>query len=210
MFRRTTSCGRNNMCPTSLSFVLSTCLSNIKFQYGVYVSPTSSPPFLILSYVWCSITCQFASKSNCCCKLLVTSDSSCSQFFIFKVCRSLYSPYIVNDIDLWYFLIDPIKFWIEQKTTLFIWTHASTIYNFFVENLLITKRRNQKIISPQDGRQMVKVKFTLQSISHYCNNKFAFHRHMFTIFVLSFNKLQITIHSHIKFIAIACSQKFSF
>jgi hypothetical protein len=34
----------------------------------------------------------------------------------------------------------------------------------------------------------MKFKF-LHNISHYCNNKFSFHMHMFTIYVLSLNKL---------------------
>jgi hypothetical protein len=46
----------------------------------------------------------------------------------------------------------------------------------------------------------VKLKF-LQNISHYYNNKFAFHMYMFIIFVLSL-KFNITIHSHIKFTVI--------
>jgi hypothetical protein len=45
---------------------------------------------------------------------------------------------------------------------------------------------------------MVEVKFKfLQNISHYCNNIFAFHVHMFTISILNFNKLNTTIHSNI-------------
>jgi hypothetical protein len=48
----------------------------------------------------------------------------------------------------------------------------------------------------------VKLKF-LQKNSHYSNNIFAFHILMFIIFVLSLNKLNITIHSHIKFMVIA-------
>jgi hypothetical protein len=50
---------------------------------------------------------------------------------------------------------------------------------------------------------MVEMKFKfLQNISHYYNNIFAFHMHMFTISVLSFNKLNITIHSNIRFMVI--------
>jgi hypothetical protein len=51
---------------------------------------------------------------------------------------------------------------------------------------------------------MLEVKFKfLQSISHYCNNRFAFHMHMFIIFVLSLNKLNSTIHFNITFMVIA-------
>jgi hypothetical protein len=53
---------------------------------------------------------------------------------------------------------------------------------------------------------MVEVKFKfLQNISHYYNNKFAFHMHIFTIFtifILSLNKLNTTIHSNIRFMVI--------
>jgi hypothetical protein len=48
-------------------------------------------------------------------------------------------------------------------------------------------------------QKMVKVKFKfLQNISHYYNNIFSFHMHMFTIFVLILNKLNTTIHSNIR------------
>jgi len=51
---------------------------------------------------------------------------------------------------------------------------------------------------------LVEVKFKfLQNISHYYNNIFAFHMHMFTIYILSLNKLNTTIHSNIKFMVIA-------
>jgi len=60
-------------------------------------------------------------------------------------------------------------------------------------------------------RNLVEVKFKfLQNISHYCNNRFAFHMPMFIIFVLSFNKLNITIHFNIKFMVIAYNQNFHF
>jgi hypothetical protein len=55
----------------------------------------------------------------------------------------------------------------------------------------------------------MKLKF-LQNISHYCNNKFAFHMPMFTIFVLSFNKLNITIHSNIRFMVITYNHNLHF
>ncbi len=61
------------------------------------------------------------------------------------------------------------------------------------------------------GKFLVEVKFKfLPNISHYYNNIFAFHKYMFTIFVLSLNKLNTTIHSHIRFIIIAYSQNMHF
>jgi len=73
----------------------------------------------------------------------------------------------------------------------------------FVKNLPIIKRKNRKKKSAQDGRQMVEVKFKfLHNILHYYNNIFAFRMHMFTISILSFNKLNTTIHSNIKFMVI--------
>ncbi len=54
---------------------------------------------------------------------------------------------------------------------------------------------------------MVEVKFKfLQNISHYYNNRFAFHMHMFIVPILSLNKLNITIHSNIRFMVIAYNQ----
>jgi hypothetical protein len=51
---------------------------------------------------------------------------------------------------------------------------------------------------------VVEVKFKfLQNISQYYNNKFAFHMPMFTISILSFNKLNTTIHSNMRFMVIA-------
>jgi hypothetical protein len=62
-----------------------------------------------------------------------------------------------------------------------------------------------------DEFPLVKVKFKfLHNISHYNNNKFAFHMHMFTSFVLSLNKLNIIIHSNIKFMVIAYNQNIHF
>jgi hypothetical protein len=69
---RTTSCGRNDLCPIGLSSLLIIHLSNIEFQYRVFVSPTYSSPFLRLFFICLSITCRFASKSNSHCKLRVT------------------------------------------------------------------------------------------------------------------------------------------
>jgi hypothetical protein len=58
---------------------------------------------------------------------------------------------------------------------------------------------------------MVEMKFKfLQNISHYYNNIFAFHMHMFVVFVLNFNKLNIRTHSHIIFVIIAYSQHLHF
>jgi len=57
---------------------------------------------------------------------------------------------------------------------------------------------------------LVEVKFKfLHNISHYYNNKFAFHMLMFTISVLSFNKLNTTIHSNI-FMVITYNQNLHF
>jgi hypothetical protein len=51
---------------------------------------------------------------------------------------------------------------------------------------------------------MVEMKFKfLENISHYYNNIFAFHVHVFTICVLNFNKLNTIIHSNIGFMVIA-------
>jgi hypothetical protein len=55
----------------------------------------------------------------------------------------------------------------------------------------------------------MKLKF-LHNISHYYNNKFAFHMPMFTIFVLSFDKLNTTIHSNIRFMVITYNQNLHF
>ncbi len=75
----------------------------------------------------------------------------------------------------------------------------------------LLKERIEKKISPQDGCQMVKMKLKfLQNISHYCNNIFSIHMHMFIIHVLSFNKLDITIHSNVKFMVIAYNQNLHF
>jgi len=52
------------------------------------------------------------------------------------------------------------------------------------------------------GDVEVKFKF-LQNISHYCNNIFAFHMHMFIIYVLNLNKFNTTIHSNIIIMVIA-------
>ncbi len=55
----------------------------------------------------------------------------------------------------------------------------------------------------------VKLKF-LQNISHYYNNIFAFHIPIFTIYSLSLNKFNITIHSHFKFMVIVYNQDLHF
>jgi hypothetical protein len=63
----------------------------------------------------------------------------------------------------------------------------------------------------QKVQRMVDVKFKfLQHISHYNNNKFAFHMPMFIIYVLSFNKFNTTIHSNIRFMIIAYNQNLHF
>jgi hypothetical protein len=89
---RTTSCGRNDMCPIGLSSVLKTRMSNIKFQYGVFVS---------FSY-----SCLYFNNLLTCFQvqlLLFMGHHSIhfvSQFFIFRVFRSLCSPYDVNHLNL--------------------------------------------------------------------------------------------------------------
>jgi len=55
----------------------------------------------------------------------------------------------------------------------------------------------------------LKFKF-LKNISHYYNNKFAFHMHMFIIYILSLNKFNITIHSNIKFMVTTYNQNLHF
>jgi hypothetical protein len=58
---------------------------------------------------------------------------------------------------------------------------------------------------------LVEVKFKfLQNISHYYNNIFAFHMPMFTISILSLNKLNNTIHSNIRFMVITCNHNLHF
>jgi hypothetical protein len=52
-------------------------------------------------------------------------------------------------------------------------------------------------------QKMVEMKFKfLQNISRYCNNILSFHTHMFIIYVLSLNKLNITIHLNMRFMVI--------
>jgi hypothetical protein len=55
----------------------------------------------------------------------------------------------------------------------------------------------------------VKLKFQ-QNISHYYNNIFSFHMFMFTISVLSLDKLNTTIHSNIRFMVIVYNQNLHF
>jgi hypothetical protein len=50
----------------------------------------------------------------------------------------------------------------------------------------------------------------MQNISHYCDNMFAFHMHMFTSHDLSLNKLNTAIHSNIIFMVIAYNQNLHF
>jgi ABC-type microcin C transport system permease subunit YejE len=58
---------------------------------------------------------------------------------------------------------------------------------------------------------MVEVKFKfLHNISHYCNNIFSFHMHMFIIVVLHLNKLNTTIHSNMRLMVIAYNQNMYF
>ncbi len=67
-----TFCGRNNLCPTCLFSIIKTCLSNIRFWYGVFISPSYSSPFSRFYFVCFSMIYWFASKSNCRCKYRVT------------------------------------------------------------------------------------------------------------------------------------------
>jgi len=68
-------------------------------------------------------------------------------------------------------------------------------YNVNVQNALTSIMAT--MCSNHKQMWMVEVKFKfLQNISHYCNNIFAFHMHVFTIFVLNLNKLNTTIHSY--------------
>jgi len=55
----------------------------------------------------------------------------------------------------------------------------------------------------------MKLKF-LQNTSHYYNNKFSLHMHMFIIYVLNLNKINITIHSNIRLMVIAYKQNLHF
>jgi hypothetical protein len=55
----------------------------------------------------------------------------------------------------------------------------------------------------------MKLKF-LHNISHYYNNIYAFHMHMFIISILNFNKLNTTIHSNIIFMVITYNQNLHF
>ncbi len=58
---------------------------------------------------------------------------------------------------------------------------------------------------------MVEVEFRfLQNISHYCNNIFKFHMHMFIVCIISLDKLNTTIHSNIRFMVIAYNQNLHF
>jgi hypothetical protein len=83
--------GRNDVCPTCLSSILKTCLSNIKFWYGVLINLACSFPFSKLSFDCLSITCQFTSKSNCHCKFWVTIRFILfHNSLFFRICRLFY------------------------------------------------------------------------------------------------------------------------
>jgi hypothetical protein len=59
--------------------------------------------------------------------------------------------------------------------------------------------------------QLIQLKFKfLQNISHFYNNIFAFHKHVFIIYVLSFNNLNIIVRPHIIFIIIAYNHNLHF
>jgi hypothetical protein len=65
------------------------------------------------------------------------------------------------------------------------------IYKFI--KLKINNNLKKKKNSPQDGRQMVEVKFnSYKIIPHYYNNKFALHMH--TISALILNTFNTAIH----------------
>jgi hypothetical protein len=82
---------------------------------------------------------------------------------------------------------------------------------FVVHHSLVGKLLTCNIFFQCSCSCMVEVKFKfLQNISNYYNNIFAFHMHVFTIFVLSFSKLNATIHSNIKFMVIAYNQNLHF
>jgi hypothetical protein len=92
----TTSCGRKDLCPVGLSSIIRNHLSNIKLQYGVFLSPTYSCPFSRLFSICFLIIYQFASECNYRYKLRVTirfilfHNSSSPEFVIhFVVLRAL-------------------------------------------------------------------------------------------------------------------------
>jgi hypothetical protein len=106
-----------------------------------------------------------------------------------------------------------------------LWQHfLDTIMCFHPKDILVTMYWKMKIYSKNDWNDfnlynicnvyftyVVEVKFKfLQNISHYYNNRFAFHMPMFIIFVLSLNKLNTTIHSNIKFMVITYNQNLHF
>jgi len=119
-------CGRNNLCLIGLSIVFITCLSNIEFQYGVFVISAYSLPFSWLTFICLSKPWQFASKSNFHYKLQITIRFILfHNRFFFRVSKSLYSLYNFNYLDLWCFLTYPFKF--ELKTKLLFWTPSFII-----------------------------------------------------------------------------------
>jgi hypothetical protein len=145
-------------------FVFKTHLSNIQFQYGVFVSPAYSSPFSRLSYVHLSMTWQFASKSNCCCKLWVIiwfilfHNSSSLEFVVHYIILTTSTASTFNT-----FYHTPLNFELRNK----IIRLNPLIYS-------ITRKTIEKHIhynnnlknSPQDGHQMFKMKLIIVELLH--------------------------------------------
>jgi len=131
-------------------------MSNIRFQYGVFVILTYSFPFSWLSFVFPSRLWQSASKSNCHCKLQVTIRFILFHNpFFFRVCRSLCSLYGFNCLDLQCFL----TYLFQLKSKPLFWTPSSTIWSMEnAKNPLISINEKERE-SPKDGCQMVDVAF---------------------------------------------------
>jgi len=86
------------------------------------------------------------------------------------------------------------------------WRSSNRYYVFLTIHVFYVVRSMMRLKFSGDifVVHMVQVEFKfLHNISHYYNNIFAFHMHVFTIHVLSLNKFNITIHSNIKFMVIA-------
>jgi hypothetical protein len=50
-----TFCNKNNLGLIGFSYVFKNYLSNIRFQYGVFIIPAYSSPFSRLHFVWLSM-----------------------------------------------------------------------------------------------------------------------------------------------------------
>jgi len=102
-----------------------------------------------------------------------------------------------------------LKTTIRRKNIKQTWTQEKNGQNTFK-----TLKKHVRLLNdpPRSWtyQRMVEVKFkVLHNISHYDNNKFSFHMHMFIIFILSFNKLNSTIDSNMKFM-VAYNQSLHF